>query len=383
LWLDKEHLPNQFDANFDLLQCGNCNKSMVLLLQIYAPLTSDDSKTLEDADQCFHRILYIFCCRNGKCHHTSHVTQTQNNNNNNNNSEQAKEILSSRIISGVSNCFVVLRSQLSELNNCYKSNLTKEGDEQWVLNTEVKKSNTCEICGLFASKRCSACGIVYYCSREHQLLDWNLGHEKQCKIMKSNANYGKLPEKRKSYLCFKEMELVTEPEILTKQQQIDIQKEERKLQMEKEKTSLVSHSKFEEPEQFERVEKDAAFLRFQKKVSPFSDQVIRYYNKRNRKTKQLSISNEGQISDFPNMPPKCERCGAERELEFQVCVCVYVCMCVCICVCLFISLFVCLFVCLFCLLFVQLSFCPFYVYICIYSHNPFLLFRFCHNCYII
>jgi len=286
---------------------------MVLLVQIYAPLTEEDCETLSDPESSFHRILYVFCCKEGKCHNNNNADQQQLSQ-----PKSKEEIISSKIIGGLSNAFVVIRSQLPENNRFYKYS---EKDDLWIFNKNEKKSNTCEICGLFASKRCSACGSVYYCCRDHQLLDWNLGHEKQCKILKSKTTTTtttttNLPEKRKSHVCFDEFELTTEPEIFTQQQHKDILKEEVKEEREKAKETLIS--KIDEDDKFERVEKDATFLRFQKKISPFKDQVMRYYNSHNRTKKSLIVSKEGLITDFPNMPPPCELCGSPRQLEFQV-----------------------------------------------------------------
>lgn len=42
------------------------------------------------------------------------------------------------------------------------------------------KDDICGICGIVASKKCSACKQVSYCSKEHQKSDWKK-HKKNCK----------------------------------------------------------------------------------------------------------------------------------------------------------------------------------------------------------
>lgn len=306
-------MPAESEDDSSILTCQTCQKPMVLLLQIYAPLTEEDCETLADPESSFHRILYVFSCKNGLCHQPTTTQETQTS------SDNKVEVVPSKVVNGVSKAFVVIRAQLPEENDFYKFS---ENDDKWILeeNKKVKKSNTCEICGLFASKRCSACTSVHYCCKDHQLLDWNLGHDKQCKIIKNNnANNTKqkVPEKRQSHTCFDEFELTTDLEIFTKQQHETILREEIKEEREKAKSTLVTN--LDPEEQFERVEKDATFLRFQTKISSFKDQVLRYYNSLNRTKKSLIVSKEGLITDFPNMPPPCELCGSPRQLEFQVC----------------------------------------------------------------
>ncbi|XP_068088042.1 programmed cell death protein 2 isoform X4 [Hyperolius riggenbachi] len=44
----------------EALQCGVCSQPLAFLLQVYAPCTGS-----------FHRTLFIFCCRDPKCHQVS------------------------------------------------------------------------------------------------------------------------------------------------------------------------------------------------------------------------------------------------------------------------------------------------------------------------
>ncbi|KAJ2481404.1 hypothetical protein EV174_003485, partial [Coemansia sp. RSA 2320] len=54
-WLDPTHpLPA------DRVQCDECASSMALLMQLYAPE--------DEPAEAFHRMIYVFICRNGSCH---------------------------------------------------------------------------------------------------------------------------------------------------------------------------------------------------------------------------------------------------------------------------------------------------------------------------
>ena len=122
--------------------CEYCNSERVFLVQIYAIL---------DKKNCFHRTLYVFACKSEKC-----------NSGNKNGS------------------FLVLRSQLDRENEFYSyhppnydsfDNITDDGPIQ----------NVCNVCGMYATKKCNSCSQMFYCSKEHQRLDWTPGHKKECK----------------------------------------------------------------------------------------------------------------------------------------------------------------------------------------------------------
>ena len=42
----------------------------------------------------------------------------------------------------------------------------------------------CAVCGVSATKKCSGCKMVYYCSAEHQVQAWKAGHNKTCKQLR-------------------------------------------------------------------------------------------------------------------------------------------------------------------------------------------------------
>lgn len=39
----------------------------------------------------------------------------------------------------------------------------------------------CEYCGTFATQKCTGCKLVFYCGKEHQILDWKKEHKSKCK----------------------------------------------------------------------------------------------------------------------------------------------------------------------------------------------------------
>lgn len=38
----------------------------------------------------------------------------------------------------------------------------------------------CNVCGIRGPSHCSKCKKSYYCSRKHQILDWQKGHKENC-----------------------------------------------------------------------------------------------------------------------------------------------------------------------------------------------------------
>ena len=155
-WLDFENLPVS-----NLLLCNECKKPMIFLLQVYAPLSENE--------HCFHRTLFLFCCKNGQCY-------KQNS----------------------SKCFAVFRSQLGKENKFYSSKPPPDINDEFLDLDKVKKdvdrfieSNNlhklCSLCGCKADKQCSGCHAISYCSREHQTIDWKAGHKVVCKPIQDSG----------------------------------------------------------------------------------------------------------------------------------------------------------------------------------------------------
>lgn len=144
-WLNLRDLPDP-----ELLLCKLCGKPTIFLLQVYAPDT--------EREDCFHRTLFIFCCKDGKC-----------------------------VSEHSSDCFVVLRNQLRRDNPFYSyepppevdpDTDDKDVDEKF---TKPKAwASLCDLCGCRGGKKCSRCHTASYCSRVHQTLDWKAGHREVC-----------------------------------------------------------------------------------------------------------------------------------------------------------------------------------------------------------
>ena len=144
-WLNLQDLP---DSNRML--CKICKKPMAFLLQVYAPMPHHRS---------FHRTIYLFCCKDGKCHANNR-----------------------------SDCFLVLRNQLTRENRFYNFHPPPDLDEIKELSLksvsdEFKPkawADLCDVCGCRGDKKCSNCHMAQYCSREHQTVDWKSGHKNLC-----------------------------------------------------------------------------------------------------------------------------------------------------------------------------------------------------------
>lgn len=60
-WLELKNLPNSEE-----IKCPKCYAPRVFLCQIYAPI--------EERDDCYHRTIYIFICKNESCNEINSAT---------------------------------------------------------------------------------------------------------------------------------------------------------------------------------------------------------------------------------------------------------------------------------------------------------------------
>ncbi|KAK5581241.1 hypothetical protein RB653_001272 [Dictyostelium firmibasis] len=177
VWLDLSNIPKREE-----LFCEKCSKQMAFLMQIYAPI--------DENEDSFHRMVHIFCCKDPRCGY-----------------------------------YAAVRTQLPQVNSFYPSDADERKydenyEDLYKQQPEYTKNrqNTCDYCGCFAKSNCSGCKKVYYCSKEHQQLDWELGHSEQCKLLKdlniidiNNLEENKkIPRKRVSDFLFKELDIITE-----------------------------------------------------------------------------------------------------------------------------------------------------------------------------
>ncbi|KAF9091006.1 Programmed cell death protein 2 [Mortierella sp. GBA35] len=142
IWLNPEHVLDTKE-----MSCDQCHKPMTFLLQLYSP---EDHPA-----EAFHRVIYVFCCKNGACHKKS-----------------------------PQGCFKVVRSQLGQYNPYYTpvskdDENAAEENEGWEPLASSKHAKTCFVCGMYGPKTCSRCHKVSYCSPEHQAIHWTKGLHKQ------------------------------------------------------------------------------------------------------------------------------------------------------------------------------------------------------------
>lgn len=290
-WLD-HRLPLSED-----LVCRKCNKPRVFLLQVYAPI--------DHLTHCYHRTLYIFCCREPSCH--------------------------SRIST---NPFLVLRCNLPQVNPLYNENLANGGDvrdkngpdtssgstsktntplivnfktqDDSVLGTvtndmqssgdvifnshnsdeclvqkqqkvgpnlDLQLPPLCIVCGAGGPKSCAKCHSVNYCSREHQVIHWKAGHKKQCGDEKQSTTTDV-----DGGILFEEFEIVTEPEppitVTTEKSEEERLKDYHKfLEQHSGKCDPTKMDKIHLDEVEKDVKKDKQFMTFKKRVATEPDQV--------------------------------------------------------------------------------------------------------------
>ncbi|XP_048586355.1 programmed cell death protein 2 [Nematostella vectensis] len=287
-WLDLENLPSS-----NGLLCKSCQKPLAFLMQVYSPF----SEGVASEERCFHRTVFVFCCRNGKCY-------KKNSN----------------------DCFLVLRCQLPRKNKFYSFNPPPEIDDNENVTLESVSSEfrprkfacLCDVCGCSGTKKCSKCKSVFYCSRDHQVFGWKTGHKTACNQLaegKTIPKEGNTPLKPNQVL-FPELEIITETEP-PEEQFVEKSEEEKMKEFESMSKSLgVDSSKDQELERLAELGKekfvvDKIFKNFKKRVLRCPDQVLRYQ----RGGEPLWVSDEYQprLEDVP----KCQ-CGSSRQFEFQI-----------------------------------------------------------------
>lgn len=146
-------------------------------------------------------------------------------------------------------------------------------------------AHLCRVCGCLGPKTCSRCHKAHYCSKEHQTLDWRLGHKQAC--------------------TQSEFEIVIETEDGITPEVVETDESEITGSMgeapEEELDSMAKHESRE----------DKIFQKFKTKIAQEPEQILRY----GRGIAPIWISGENipQEQDIPDCP-----CGARRLFEFQV-----------------------------------------------------------------
>ncbi|KAJ2551024.1 hypothetical protein EV175_003844 [Coemansia sp. RSA 1933] len=293
----------------DKAMCEECSTPMAMLLQLYAPE--------DEPAAAFHRMFYVFVCRNGRCHKAA-----------------AKR------------CMRVFRSQLPEQNTVYVEKRVEstvddsmsgpeesddEDDIEWTVSEDVKPASLCVVCGFHGSKTCSKCHSRYYCSRSHQIFDWESSHRKQCSEDSSQKGEETLEQERK-------LRRTTFPEYLIVSEETDEEGEGG------DATYNGNAEEFDEDDESEdedgegirpednalvpmnnesvedsSVDVDRAFLLFQNRTAKNPDQVLRYARApgSSQAGEPLYVSDADKPAPDIDVP-ECGSCGAKREFEFQI-----------------------------------------------------------------
>ena len=137
-WLDLKSLPKPED-----IKCPSCDSPTKFLLQIYAPLETAET---------FHRSIFLFVCSKPHC-----CAERSSNKN-----------------------WVALRCQLQRSNDFYSSEPPADDPKLAELSPENFDAHLCRICGAGGPLSCSGCKKVRYCGKEHQTVDWKMGHKAEC-----------------------------------------------------------------------------------------------------------------------------------------------------------------------------------------------------------
>jgi pre-rRNA-processing protein TSR4 len=291
IWLDPtvSHLPDQ-----EALRCKSCSQQMNFLMQIYAPVGGGEDGAL--MRRAFHRSVYVFCCRNGKC-----LSQ----------GEKRGGEGGGEMMGDAESGLLVLRCQMEQENEFYESNPVDSADEEEDDDDEEGNDDDGK------SKHVGAdAGSAGNHSSAQLLAD--LG-KKQAAADK--ATIGLLHEKK-----FDEHEIVTEPEEECKERSdADLMASVNNVSsLNVEHGALTGKDAKEAMSMFKNnddgttnsliTDFDTNMRKFHVVTSIASDQVLRY--SRWDPNGPLWVSNQHTLKT--NRVPSCEHCGGPRCFEFQI-----------------------------------------------------------------
>jgi len=311
-WLALDKLPGS-----PQLACKLCNQPMKFLLQVYAPI--------DGRDDCFHRTIFIFICRNGACYKQDAAGK-----------EQPTPVIALRCQLARENAFYPMQPPNYDAAEAeIRQQLTKGQ-----LPHAAARAKLCEVCGLPGSKLCGSCRAVSYCSKEHQLLAWRgaQGHKTRCAACKDASDVERLmaavfPAKTYEEAVLPEWDLVLGPAVDEEEIDEDAGDTANELQLGKtgqaqgRSTPVLDEAAagvvttgdeldIKELELAANQETPAQQLmrRFKWQIMRAPQQVVRYQWP---SLEPLRVAC-GQAAAEANNVPACERCGAARRCEVQV-----------------------------------------------------------------
>ncbi|KAL4002276.1 Programmed cell death protein 2 C-terminal putative domain family protein [Acanthocheilonema viteae] len=302
-WLNPVSLPDSSS-----LLCRVCEKPMVFLIQVYATSPNDQ-------DYSFHRTLFFFICRNSQCSRTNDASNVR-----------------------------AFRCILPRFNDFYASEQPIDPDLEGEVPDPFWKQtypHLCQICGCNATKKCARCQSTWYCSREHQVIDWSSSHKKECCKQSStnekvsttsdndndekNDEYSWVRRKRSiaiNAFVFPEYAIEMDTEHLSKNSHVDSDDDDNdgnsdsddanaEKRLEEYRQYIKNHKTpcdsgdLEDLEDF--ANKDTAFRHFNKIVARNPEQVLRY----SRGGEPLMATDHAPP---PQVIPSCSLCGSERQI---------------------------------------------------------------------
>ena len=85
---------------------------------------------------------------------------------------------------GSSDNFGVIRCQMPRQNDYYSfdkpCNFEDDGEVDDPFYDAEKFAKLCNVCGALGTKRCARCLCTWYCSKDHQVIDWKEKHKLCC-----------------------------------------------------------------------------------------------------------------------------------------------------------------------------------------------------------
>ncbi|KAL3901525.1 MAG: hypothetical protein SGCHY_000557 [Lobulomycetales sp.] len=160
--------------------------------------------------------------------------------------------------------------------------------------------NVCAVCNFSAEMACESSN-AYYCCEKHLSL-----HKE---AIEPECGRRGLEKPFRNPLAFNELEICSEPEplaVISDMNSLNVSDG-------KHDGSIPDYGDFDAPETDCGV--DHTFLEFQRRVEREPEQILRYY--RNDDADQQVPLYACPIDETFNIP-KCELCGGERSLEFQI-----------------------------------------------------------------
>ncbi|CAD6186045.1 unnamed protein product [Caenorhabditis auriculariae] len=294
-WLNPKALPHS-----NTLICKVCEKPMCFLIQVYASGPNEP-------EHSFHRSLFVFVCRNPKCSKPNDASN-----------------------------MAVFRCSLPRKNEFYSFDGPMDPD----LDGDVPDPRLppdgpklCSLCGCSATKKCAKCQNTWYCSRDHQVVDW-ASHKTCCGVFPDESAEQPEPSNPANPFVFKEFGIELDQEYLNSDMFEELSDDEddededcvddetdedRKRRMDefkkfaKQNESNANMTKEDLEAATEEQKRDGEFEKFNRLVSLNPEQIIRY----KRFGEPLPATCQSPLPDPESVPP-CENCSGPRRFEMQL-----------------------------------------------------------------